>query len=79
MGREKLKGGRTRREPPMEYSEFRDGERAWVWTNGGIGDCGMDTPLLDDNVLCWENDEAPVDALRSSSELFPGTDRILPA
>ena len=77
IGREKLYVGRARREPPKEYSEFKDGDLPWTWTKGESGERGSDSPLLDDCFRCNEKDDPLVDALSSSSELSTGIDRTL--
>ena len=78
MGLEKLNAGRGTCEPPIEYSELREGDRPWaVCAKGANGEFGMDTLLLDESFLFWENPDPVVEALCSSSELSIGIDLML--
>ena len=76
-GLEKLKAGRGIREPPIEYSELRDGERPCIWAKGGKGEFGIEKLLLEDSLLSREKPDSAVEALCSSSELSTGIDLML--
>jgi hypothetical protein len=48
-GLEKLRFDLDRRLPPAESSELREGDLACGTVKGDFGDCGVDTPLLEDS------------------------------
>lgn len=78
IGLEKLKDGRWRGVPFTEHSEVILGER---WTGrmyGEYGDCGLEVPLLPENLRgACVNLFVPFTEEPSSSPLSCGTDRML--
>jgi hypothetical protein len=48
-GLEKLRFDLEGRLPPAESSELREGDLACGTTKGDLGDCGVDTPLLEES------------------------------
>lgn len=75
---EKLGAGRCSCcDPLMEYSEVIDGDLCIGCIHGENGDCGLDTPLLPENLRDEDKACEPLVDWPSSSPLSGGTERIL--
>lgn len=80
-GLEKLKAGRDRRVPPVEYSDDIEGERGWPGAakGGAKGEIGEWEPetleLVEKCRVGRESNELPKDNPSMSSMLSPGLER----
>jgi hypothetical protein len=79
MGLEKLNAGRGSWEPPIEYSDDIEGDRATEWFVQGVkGECALEMLDVGDKFLaCNESYEPPKDMSSTSSELSAVTDLML--